>query len=895
MNYKVFTIVFVFLIGTNYVDCLANDPAIINLQCEHLPNPMGIDAPHPRLSWQLQDNTMGALQKAYKIIVGTDSLQVTNNEGNNWNTGKITSDQMLISYAGKPIMPFTRYYWKVQVWNHYGKAISSTVNSFETAFMQNTPWKGTWIADDHDKDYKPAPYFRKTFETNKKIKSARAYIAVGGLYELYINGNKMGDRRLDPMYTRFDRRILYTTYDVTSQLQQGSNAVGVILGNGWYNHQPTAVWYFHFAPWRARPTFCMDLRITYEDGSVETVSSGRDWKTATGPIVFNSIYTGEQYDARLELPGWNTIGFDDSKWQNALPRSAPASHIVAQVLYPIRDVERIPAKNITRLNDSTYVFDLGRNIAGVSEFTVNGTQGTIFRLKHGEKLYPNGRVDMSNIDMFYRPTAGQDSFQTDVYILNGKGEETFRPRFNYKGFQYVEVRCNKPVVLTKENLTGYFMHSDVPQTGKLQSSNTMVNKLWQATNNSYLSNLFGYPTDCPQREKNGWTGDAHIASETGLFNFDGITIYEKWLADHRDEQQPNGVLPATIPSAGWGYEWGNGPDWTSTIAIIPWNVYLFYGDSKLLSDCYDNIKRYVDHITDISPLGLTTWGLGDWVPVKSQSPVEFTSSAYYFTDVSILANAARLFGKTEDYKTYTALALKIKDAFNAKYLDKNTGIYGKGSQTELSVPLFWGLVPDPLKPTVAANLANRVKEDSLHIDVGLLGTKAILSALSDNGYADIAYAVATQETYPSWGWWIVNGATTLYENWNIQAKNESSLNHIMFGEIGAWMYKALGGLHPDPANPGFKNSILKPGFPKDLNAFACEHQSPYGHIVSRWERQQGVIHYTVTVPANATATLLLPASYTVKSTTSLVTAKRSEPYNSVMLHSGTYSFTITPQ
>jgi alpha-L-rhamnosidase len=401
------------------------------------------------------------------------------------------------------------------------------------------------------------------------------------------------------------------------------------------------------------------------------------------------------------------------------------------------------------------------------------------------------------------------------------------------------------------------MHSDVPPVGNIHASNEIINKISWATCNSYLSNLFGYPTDCPQREKNGWTGDAQIAIETGLYNFDGITVYEKWLADHRDEQQPNGVLPAIIPTSGWGYEWANGPDWTSTIAVIPWNIYLFYGDSRLLSDCYDNIKRYVDHINELYPSGLTTWGLGDWVPVKSKSPVELTSSAYYFVDAGILSKAAAILGKQADAEKYAALAEKIKNAVNAKYLDTATGIYGEGLQTELSVPLQWGLAPEALRTKIAAHLADRVKADGNHIDVGLLGTKAILNALSDNGYADIAYTLASQETFPSWGWWMVNGATTLYENWPIDARSDISMNHIMFGEIGAWFYKALGGIKPDPNQPGFKHILLEPHFVKGLDHFEASHNGPYGMIRSSWKRVDKGIEYQVTIPPNSSATVKL--------------------------------------
>ncbi|GAB4049718.1 glycoside hydrolase family 78 protein [Spirosoma litoris] len=787
-------------------------------------------------------------------------MAVSQGKGSSWQTTKLPLDSQLITYAGKSLQPFTKYYWRVEVWDKDGKPSASSVASFETGLMHSKNWQGAWISDVSDVDLKPAPYFRKAFTATKKIKTARAYIAAGGLYELYLNGQKIGNHRLDPMYTRFDRRTLYVTYDVTNQLQSGKNAIGVLLGNGWYNHQSTAVWFFDKAPWRARPTFCLDLRITYDDGSVETITSGKDWKTTLSPVIFNSIYTAEHYDARLEQPGWNTANFDDSKWKEPIMRAAPSTNIVAQAVHPIRNVETIQPKSITKINDTTFVYDLGRNIAGVSQFRVKGSAGTTLRLKHAERLYKDGHVDQSNIDAHYRPVGTSDPFQTDIFILNGKGEETFMPHFNYKGFQYVEVTSNTPIGLVKENLMGYFMHSDVPSAGQVKSANPTLDKIWWATNNSYLSNLFGYPTDCPQREKNGWTGDGQIAIETGLYNFDGITIYEKWLADHRDEQQPNGVLPAIIPTGGWGYEWANGPDWTSTIAIIPWNIYLFYGDKKILADNYDNIKRYVDHINEQSPSGLTSWGLGDWVPVKSKSPVEFTSSIYYFTDASILAKTAKLLGKQSDAAMYLALATKIKNAINAKYLNKETGNYGTGLQTELSVPLQWGIVPDELKTKVAANLAKRVEADNSHIDVGLLGTKAILNALSENGHADLAYKVASQETFPSWGWWIANGATTLYENWPIDAKSDISMNHIMFGEIGAWYYKALGGIKPDPAHPGFKNVLLEPHFVAGLDHFEATHDSPYGTIRSSWKRVWQGVSYSVTVPPNSTATLKLPGS-----------------------------------
>ncbi|WP_113654612.1 alpha-L-rhamnosidase [Pedobacter namyangjuensis] len=829
-----------------------------NLKTEYLINPLGLDSPNPRFTWQMNDDRTGAKQTAFRILVNTDSVALAQGKAVQWNTGWLATSENLKTYSGRLLKPFTKYFWRVDIADQNKvKSTKVKIASFEMGMMDSKNWQGAWISDNQNINLKPAPYFRKQFETTKKIKSARAYITAGGLYELSLNGNKVGNHRMDPTYTRFDRRNLYVTYDVTKHLQNGKNAIGVTLGNGWYNHQSTAVWDFEKAPWRNRPTFCMDLRITYTDGTVEVVKSGKDWKTDLSPIIFNSIYTAEHYDARLEQSGWNKINFDDSKWKRVIYRSAPSQNVVAQVLHPVRNVEEIKAKSLRKFNDTTYLFDLGRNISGVSKITLNGPTGTIVRLKHVERLYANGRADMSNIDVHYRPTDDKDPFQTDIIILNGKGEQSFMPYFNYKGFQYVEVSLSKPLNLKKEDLVGYFMHSDVPVAGEIKASDTLINKIFYATNNSYLSNLFGYPTDCPQREKNGWTGDAAIAVEIGLYGFDAITIYEKWLADHRDEQQPNGVLPSIIPTDGWGYEWGNGPDWTSTIAIIPWNIYLFYGDKKLLADCYENIKKYVNHIDETYPSGLTSWGLGDWVPVKSKSPVELTSTCYYYADAVILAKAAKILGKTDDYKKYTALAEKIKTAFNNKYLNKQTGIYSNGLQTELSVPLFWGIVPEENKALVAENLAKRVEADGFHLDVGLLGTKAILNALSENGHADLAYKIASQRTFPSWGWWIANGATTLYENWPIDAKSDISMNHIMFGEIGAWLYKAPGGIKPDENEPGFKHILLQPHVVEGLDHFEASHDSPYGKIKSAWKRIKGGVRYEISIPANASASIQL--------------------------------------
>lgn len=895
-KFVIFVIVFSIFISCDETE---NQINIKNLKCEYLVNPIGIDSPSPRLSWQIKAKRQGVSQRAYQVFVGTDSSEVADCNGNIWESGKITSGIVPIIYGGQKLNPFTRYFWGIKAQDEWGGWSNlSPVAFFETGMMGSENWKGNWITDISDYNLKPAPYFRKNLRIKKKVKSARVYIAVAGLYELYMNGDRIGDHMLDPMFTRFDRQILYVTYDVTKNLKQGENVLGVLLGNGWFNYQ--SKWRFNQAPWRARPKFCLDLRITYEDGTEELIKTEKDWKTALSPIIFNSIYTGEHYDARLEQPGWNEVGFDDSAWGKSKGIGAPTQNIEAQVLHPIRNVEEIPAKRMVQLDTRTFLFDLGRNISGVSRIKVSGAAGTTIRMKHAERLDENGQADQSNI-VFYNTLDDMDPFQTDIFILSGKGEETFMPRFNYKGFQYVEVTADKPIHLKRESLTAFFMHSDVPSTGSIHSSNPVLNKIWEATNASYLSNLFGFPTDCPHREKCGWTGDAHIAIETGLYNFDGITIYEKWLRDHQYEQQPNGVLPSIVPSPNsTGYNWrnANGVDFTSSIAIIPWNIYLFYGDPQLLKSCYNNIKRYVDYIDGISPLGLTDWGLGDWTPIKSKASNEFVISVYFYIDATILAKAAKILGKHADFEKYSALAKKIKNAINAKYFNTETGIYGSGLQTELSMALKWGLVPDELVSKIAENLAKRVIADDNHIDVGLHGSKTLLNALSENGYADLAYTVATQETYPSWGWWIVNGATTLYEYWSQDTKGGKSMNHIMFGEISAWFYKALGGIFPDESQPGFKNIILKPNFVSGLNQFEAKYNGPYGTIVSSWKKSEGKVVYNVSIPPNSTATLHLNAKEVFESEKGLsenkyISIKKSEkPFWIICMESGDYQFSI---
>lgn len=822
------------------IPLLSNVAAVYDLRTEHLVEPIGVDATNPRFSWKNER----AEETGCRI-------SVTDKEGNILWDEAVNGNSAI--YAGPELQPFTEYTWKVACKD------SEAASTFETGMKGSENWRGQWISDNNSSDYRPAGRFRKEFEAEGRIVKARAYIAAAGLHTILINGRTVEPERvLDPAFTRHDRRILYSTFDITDMLKEGANAVGVELGNGWYNHQSATTWHFDRAPWRARPAFCMDIRLSYADGHTETVCTGADWKTSSdGPVRFNNIYVGEHHDLRRDQKGWAGSAYDDSLWDAVILRSCPAQNIASQMNVPIRESEVIEPVEIKQLRTTKWIYDFGVNMAGNVKFTAKGKRGTVVTLKYAERLNVEGRCDQTNIDCYYFGDNAAEPFQTDIITLGG-GDDSFSPRYSYKGFRYVEITSSAPVEM---KVWAVKVNSDVAAAGAIETSDKTISAIWKAANNSYLSNLMGYPTDCPQREKNGWTGDAHIAVETGLFNYDAFTVYEKWMADHRDEQQPCGVLPDIIPTCGWGY-WspkadGNGLDWTSTIAIIPWELYLFSGDAKPLRECYDNIKRYVEYaLTLCNEEQLVCWGRGDWVPVTKKTDKTLICSCFLYKDLTILSEAAKMFGKEDDYRKYSALAAQVKDAVNGKYLDAKTGIYADGLQTAQSLPLYFGMVPQENVKAVAAALAERVKKDNCHINAGVHGTKAVLHALSDNGYTDLAYKMASATDFPSWGHWVTNGRTTLVENWRLDAGKDNSDNHIMFGDISAWFYRSLGGINPDPAQPGFKHIIIKPDFPKGLKDFKCSYESPYGLISTAWTRKGNKISLTVTIPAGSSATLV---------------------------------------
>ncbi|MGC9013990.1 MAG: family 78 glycoside hydrolase catalytic domain [Thermoproteota archaeon] len=695
---------------------------------------------------------------------------------------------------------------------------------------------------------KPSPILHKTFYITKPVKFATVYICGLGYYELRLNGKKVGDHVLDPAFTRYDKRCLYATYDITSYLKQGKNAIGIMLGNGFYNQHARDAWNFEKAPWRDYPKLLMHMRIEYSDGSIQTVVSDDSWRASIGPILRDGIRNGEYYDARLEEKGWDTPEFDDEKWAPVKVVSPQKGKLYSQMIPPIKVIETIKPIKITSPVSGVYVFDFGQNFAGWVKLKVRGPRGTKITLRYGERLADDGTVSQTKIaSLTY-----QGPFQTDTYILKGEGTEIWEPHFTYHGFRYVEVR-GFPGQPTLDNLLGQVVHTAFESAGHFECSNELLNAIQRLTLWSYRSNFLSIPTDCPHREKNGWTGDAHLAAEQAMYNWDNVASYEKWMNDFKDAQKENGELPGIIPTSGWGY--GIGPAWDSAYILIPWYLYLYYADIEVLRQHYEGMKKYIDYLSNRAKDYIIDYGLGDWVPAKTETPNTLTSTAYFFVDAKILSNVAQLLNNQEDAQKYTSLAENIRKAFN-RHFYRGNGIYANGSITALSCALYQGLVEEKERDLVIQRLIEKLDQENWKLDVGILGAKYLFHALTENGRVDVAYKVAIQTEAPSYGNWVKRGATTLWEDWY----GNNSLNHIMFGDISAWFYKALAGISPDPSQPGFKHIIIHPRLVNDLKFVNAWHKSMYGLIKVQWLTENNNFHLDITIPANSWATVYLPAT-----------------------------------
>ena len=884
------------------------------LTCEYLENPLGIDVLRPRLSWIIESAKRNQVQTAYHVLVAGDRALLEKDEGDVWDSGRVASDQSLfVPFDGQALQSGRRYYWKVRVWDKDGEVSAwSEPAWWEMGLLHASDWSAEWISAPKVFDWVklnrrrsampaeappeldvPAPLLRKAFSLNKPVKSARAYIAGLGYYELRLNGERVGDHLLDPAFTRYDKRVLYVTYDVTDYLHKGENAVGVILGGGWYDMPSRGVWGFDCAEWRAAPTCRGQLVIDFEDGSRRVAATDSSWKCAPSPITFHSIRQGEFYDARLEQDGWDRASFHDDRWQPARRVHGPEGVLTAQMLPPIKNMQQLEPVALTALNDSVFVLDFGQAMSGFISMRARGERGKRVTFVYGERLDERGFVDQRDIASLVKTAP----FQTDQYTFRGDGLETWQPRFVYHGFRWVEVR-GFPGAPAADFFKANVVHTSFAQNGSFACSNELLNKIQSITLWSFKSNYHGYPTDCPHREKNGWTGDAHLAAETGLLNFAVQPAYAKWIRDFVDEQQPSGEIAAVIPTAGWGYYWGNGPAWDSALLLIPWYLYLYSGDLGILGDAYDAMKRYVDFLGTRAENHLVNWGLGDWCPVRTEAPPIVTSTAYYFKDVSLLAQIAALLGKADDAAHYAALADEIRAAFNQAFFDPATGNIADGSQTAISCALYQGLVDDENRGRVLAALVKSLDGD-LNFDAGILGTKYLFNVLADHEQQALAYDRINSTAYPGRGHWLTKGATTLWESWD----GSGSRIHVMFGDVSAWFYKTLAGLHPVEKYPGFKHFIVKPFFAPDLEWIEANHESPYGRIIGAWRRQDGRITVRIRVPVNASASVCLPVgdgdirvvNQDGAAIVDLPVAQTVQGYRVFEIGSGSYLFSIKDQ
>ena len=631
------------------------------------------------------------------------------------------------------------------------------------------------------------------------------------------------------------------------------------LANGVYNQEFPDAWNFERAPWRAFPQMLLQLDIVYEDGSTACVTSDETWKASTGPITWDQLRMGVMYDARKEQLGWSTPAFDDSAWTPAMLREGITGRLSAQMCEPIRVMKTLEAKAI-REEEGAYVFDFGQNIAGWTRLTVTGEAGAEITMDHGTHGLVEG-----------------DPLQTNVYTLKGSGEETWEPRFTYHGFSTVRV-SGLPCKPDKNTVDARVVYSSFDERGSFECSNPLLNKIVEMSRWSYMANFVGIPTDCPHREKNGWTADAHIATELGLSYFGSEAAYARWMLDYQASQAEDGKLPCIIPSGGWGMDFLDGPAWESAYLIIPWYIYEYRGDRRVLERHYENYKLWINWYRDMNKVidkarfegggspdsryenpqkvnqdNIITYGIGDWPP-NDKTPFEITSTAYYYESARIAAEVARLLGKDGDAAEYAELAQTIKTAFIRQFYEEETGMVGSGSQTALSCALFFGLVEVDDRQRVVENLVKTVVEAAYHPEVGCLGSKYLLRVLADNGHIDTAYKVMSNPECPGWGYLAASGRTTLAEGLD----GRGSDNHVFLGDIAAFMMQYFAGIRHAPESPGFQRFLIKPQVAGDLSWVKAHHDSPYGRIVSNWAIEGDVFILDVTIPANTTAVVHLP-------------------------------------
>jgi alpha-L-rhamnosidase len=837
----------------------------VSLLCEYLANPLGIDAVKPRFRWVFESKPgeRGRKQTAYQILVATSEAKLRAGQGDLWDSDRTESNQSAqVPYGGKPLRSRLRCWWKVRVWDEQGRSGAwSEPAHWSMGLLGPGDWQGEWIGSDIGQDDPHAVYLRRVIRLSKRPARATAYISGLGYCELYLNGKRVGDHVLDPGFTDYDQRVLYVTYDVTGQLLRGPNAVGVVLGNGWYHPVTPDLFGFEKAPWRQPPKLLINIDIDYADGTRETIASDTSWKWSTGPLVFNCIRAGETYDAGLEMPHWNEPSFHDSHWKPAVAVAAPKGILRAQMEPPIRITETPKPVKLSEPKPGVYLFDLGVNLTGWARFEGTGEPGQKVTLEYNELLKPDGTLDMRNS---HSHTYGR--YQTDELILNRQGKGTFEPRFAYHGFRYVQVTGlkSKPPL---SSLEARGVHTDWESAGEFACSNSKINNLQKAVRRTLSNSAHSMPGEEPTREKMGWTQDGLNTMETAVYNYRAAPVYTNYLFDMIDAQEANGHVPPIVPTDGWGRSKPDGtppnfsdPWWGGTLPYVAWKLYDYYGDRRALQEAYEPMKRWVDYLSRNSKDYLVGWGLGDWLEIgalgrpKRTPIIQTSTTGYYFCAIAVV-RAAELLGKADDARRYRQLAEQIKTSFNQHFFDPQTGLYAPESQTSQVLPLYLDMVPEGKRDLVLERLIENLHQHKDHMTTGFVGVMPMLHGLPDWGYEDLGYAVAMQEDVPGFLQMIADGWSTMGESLD----NIAGSRHHPFGScIGSFLFREIAGVRTDPSGPGFEKIIIHPVL-GNLAWARAKYDSIRGPIVSEWKREANRFALRVKIPANTTATVYLPA------------------------------------
>ena len=852
-------------------------------RCEYRADPLGIDAARPRLSWELESGEPGQRQTAYQILAASDPGKLAAGEGDLWDSGRVESGrQIYVEYAGKPLRSGQRVHWKVRAWDRAGRPSPwSAPAAWEMALLDPADWGAAWITRKRDPvpedrlfDDHPAPLFRKEFAVRGKVARARAYVSGLGYYELRLNGERVGDHLLDPGWTSFSKRVLYSTYDVTGLLKEGPNAVGAVVGNGWYNPLPLKMWgrlnlrqHLAIGP----PRLILRLAIEYADGASQAVVTDPGWKTADGPILRNSVYLGEVYDARREIPGWDRPGFDDARWEPAVPAGEPLGPLRAQHAPPIRVTRTIRATKLSEPRPGVFIFDLGENFAGWARLRVRGPAGTRVTMRLGELLHPDGTLNgmtavcgqVKQGGPAYRYDGNGypgTAFQQDACVLRGEGEEVYTPRFTFHGFRYVEVTGfpGKPPL---EAVEGLALHSDVRRAGTFSCSDDLFNRIEDMVLRTQLSNMFSVQSDCPQREKFGYGGDIVAAGEMALLHFDMARFYAKAVEDLADAVRPNGGMTETAPYVGISDEGlgdGAGPvGWGTAFPFLLLQLHRHYGDRRLLEEHYPAAQKWMAFLEARAKDHILDNGISDHESLVPK-PRAHTGTGFYCLNADLMAGIARALGRPEDAGRYAGLAGKIREAFNRKFLRPGTGTYDTGTQCCQAFALYLDLVPPEERRKALEVLVADIREKhGGHLTTGIFGTKFMLQALTDLGRGDAAAGIVGQKTFPGWGHMLERGATTLWEHWEY-SDNVYSHNHPMFGSVSEWFMKGLAGIRPAPDAEGFDRIEIRPCIPPGLEWVKAAHDTVRGRIEVEWRKEGGRLILDVTVPPNTSAVVAVP-------------------------------------